>query len=61
MFIIECVGVTECRVSFEPEGWEHVLREDDLFRVEALPPAGAHVEIAYRDDGITVVLGGARL
>jgi hypothetical protein len=42
-------------LAFEPEGAEHLLREEDLFRVEAVPPPGEAVEIAYHDGGISIV------
>jgi hypothetical protein len=54
-FIITCIGVDECKVTFEPEGARHVLRADDIFRVDITSPSAPQIEVAYRPGGIAIV------
>jgi len=51
---LQCFEVEECQVVFEPEGMIHTLRKGDVFRIEAVLPAGREVEISYSPGSITV-------
>ena len=39
VILLECLDAPECVVHFEPEGASHVLREGDVFRVQAVAQA----------------------
>ena len=55
VLLIECAGnVPECRVHFEPEGAEYVLRKGEHFRVEAVLPRDYVIEITYGPGSISV-------
>jgi hypothetical protein len=54
VLLLQCLGVPNCTVHFEPEGAVHVLRAEDHFRVECVPPDGEPIEIAYHGDSISV-------
>jgi hypothetical protein len=54
VLLLQCLGMPECTVYFEPEGAEHVLRAEDHFRVECVPPPGEPIEIGYHGDSISV-------
>ena len=41
-------------MHFEPEGASHVLREGDVFRVEAVLPHDREIEIAYGPGSIRI-------
>jgi hypothetical protein len=55
VLLIGCSSdVAECRVYFEPEGAEHMLRAGEHFRVEAVLPRDYVIELAYGPGSITV-------
>jgi hypothetical protein len=55
VLLIECArDVPECRVHFEPEGADHLLRAGDHFRIEAVLPRDYKIEVMYGPGSISV-------
>ena len=54
VLLLHCFGTDECAVHFEPEGAVHTLRRGDVFRLEAVLPAGQEIEVAYYPGAISV-------
>jgi hypothetical protein len=54
VLLLHCFDAEKCTVHFEPEGATHVLRRGDMFRLEAVLPAGQEIEVAYSPAAISV-------
>jgi hypothetical protein len=52
VLLLSCYDVDEVEVAFEPEGMLHTLRKGDVFRVEAVLPAGREIEVTYSPGSI---------
>ena len=57
-FILLCLEGEKCAVYFEPWGAEHVLHQDDFFRVRATGFHPEEIEVAYVRGGLLVTLAG---